>query len=186
MLYQIKGLNISKDLYEKFIENYMLWYNTCRHLKKMEDKLFEKTSPKKHVKEILKLIADDGVYMYDDNTKHLMRFSINFHKIKGNSVNCGDTNKIDKSGEIVLNKDFTLFTEPFYNETFVERVDIIPLIHKRIKLRREKFFNVLVPKINVVFEFENDLLRNIMLDTKENIDNDFLKNDLLRIIDLFR
>ena len=56
--------------------------------------------------------------------------------------------------------------------------------HKRIKVRQEKFFDVLVPKINIIFEFENNNLKNVELETKEDIDNELMKGDLLRIMSL--
>ena len=56
--------------------------------------------------------------------------------------------------------------------------------NKKIKVRQEKFFDVLVPKINIIFEFENNNLKNVELETKEDIENELMKEDLLKIIHL--
>tara|TARA_B100001093_G_C26836589_1_gene1018605 strand:- start:1522 stop:2103 length:582 start_codon:yes stop_codon:yes gene_type:complete len=193
MKYQIRGLIVENGKYANFIKKYMEWYNTCRHLKNIDHSFFKESSPKKHVKEIFKLIASDGVYMYRDDDKRLMRYSVNFDMVretqrqKTNKKNKrNERNERNEEDDIFLNEDFSLFRDNYYQEQYMEIAESIPHEHKIVKSREEKFFNVLLPNINVIFEFENNLLHNIMIDTKEDINNELMQKDLLRIIALFR
>tara|TARA_Y100000389_G_scaffold144604_1_gene142976 strand:- start:3463 stop:4017 length:555 start_codon:yes stop_codon:yes gene_type:complete len=182
MKYQIRGINIGPNTHGKFIKKYMEWYNTCRHLKGMTGPLFSKATRKKQVTEILKLITIDAVYKYDTEKGNLLKYSVDFERIKGCSTNYQSCNQ--KTDDIVLNERFSLFHSNFYNEYYEEVVHHIPINHKKIKVRQEKFFDVLVPKINIIFEFENNNLKNVELETKEDINNELMKEDLLKIISL--
>ena len=62
----------------------------------------------------------------------------------------------------------------------------IPLEHYRVYIRKEKFENVVIPKLSVVIEYLDDQLHDIYLESVESLDHDQYKKDIDLLVQFFK